>query len=125
MKYKYPENFVYGLWTLWNIDDNPEDSDNFELYGEYKTIRQLEEAMSKYIVDYLFNFPDNLRIKENTLQLDTDCLNFRDFTYEDIKNQFSIQKIYILENGEKKTQYELELEQDKEAHPEQWENEND
>ncbi|MFV8468093.1 hypothetical protein ACNQ2K_00255 [Mycoplasma sp. VS292A] len=112
MEYKYPDKFVYGLWVLNHPYDNPEDRDNYEFYSEYDNLDELQAAIKDYIAIDLFNLDDNIVVDEHSLYLDTSFLNYRNFSYECIKNQFRIQKIYILENGNKITQYELEFQED-------------
>ncbi|MFV8480117.1 hypothetical protein ACNQ2O_00650 [Mycoplasma sp. AA7A] len=112
MEYKYPKEFIYGLWVLNYPYDDPEDWDNYEFYGEFDNLFKLQAAIKDYIVVGLFHLDDNVVVDEHSLYLDTSFLTFRDFSYEDIQNQFKIQKIYILENKDKLTQYELECQED-------------
>ncbi|WP_416754781.1 hypothetical protein ACM0JF_01020 [Mycoplasma sp. 654] len=112
MEPKTPKIFIYGLWVLNHPDRDPDDWDNYEFYGEYDNLYKLQAAIKDYIVVDLFNLDDNVVVDEHSLYLDTSFLTFRDFSYEYIQNQFKIQKIYILENGSKLTQYELECEED-------------
>ncbi|MFV8480250.1 hypothetical protein ACNQ2O_01345 [Mycoplasma sp. AA7A] len=111
MKQQYPEKFLYRLWvvdnaiTLYADVDNPED---FIEYGEYETLEETDTAIKEFITNTLWEWEYISFINPKTLKLETQDMNFRNFSYEDIKNNFRVEKVYVLPNGQKLAQWELE-----------------
>ncbi|MFV8478091.1 hypothetical protein [Mycoplasma sp. B6400] len=111
MAQQYPEEFLYRLWvvdnaiTLYADADNPED---FIEYGEYKTLEETEQAIKEFITNILWEWDYISLINPKTLEIESQNMSFRKFTYEDIKNNFKVERVYVLPNGQKLAQWELE-----------------
>ncbi|MHA3828765.1 hypothetical protein [Mycoplasma sp. Z1473D] len=96
------QKFVYRLWVVDNsrtLYADPDDPEDFIEYGDYQTLEEVDTEIKKFITDTLWEWEDIIAISPKTLEIVPQDMRFRRFTYEDIKNNFKIEKIYLLENN--------------------------